>query len=555
MSTEMFCYQCEQTGRNGTGCYDIGVCGKDAKTAAVQDIIIYLAKGIANYLSRARKLGVTNSELDKVLVDSLFYSVTNVNFDADFLAKHIQILKEKRLLARQLYESACAKENTVADILTGPASFEPADDIDSLISQAAEFSIAKKIEKLGDDLAGLQELLMYGLKGTVAYAHHAIVFGYENDTFYDFLEYALDYVSREDTTSEQLLANVLKCGEINLQIMAQLDQAHTETLGHPEPTQVRITPVQGHCLLVSGHDLHDLLSLLKATEGKGINIYTHGEMLPAHGYPKLKQYKHLVGNYGGAWQEQGKEFKAFPGSILMTTNCIQRPRDEYKERIFTTGRVGWPGVQHVSYGDWQPVIDAALAAPGFEKTEPEKLITVGFGHNAVLNVADKVVAAVNSGDIRHFFVIGGCDGARVGRNYYTDLSKAIPDDCVILTLGCGKYRFNKQEFGDIGGIPRLLDLGQCNDAYSAIKIAQALAQAFETDINSLPLSLMISWYEQKAVAVFCTLLYLGIKNVHLGPTLPSFITPNVLKILVEKFAIKANSTAEQDLKCALASEK
>lgn len=552
MSAKMFCYQCEQTGRHSTACLDVGVCGKDAKTAALLDLTIYLAKGIANYLHRARKLGLTDSGLDKIIVESLFYSVTNVNFDADFLAKNIHVLKEKRKNARKLYESACAQANTVPDTLTGPASFEPSEDMDTLISQASNLSIEKKIEKLGDDLAGLQELLTYGIKGTAAYAHHAIVFGYESEEFYDFLEQTLDYLSLEDTETDQLLASALKCGEINMHIMEQLDQAHTDNFGHPEPTQVGITPVKGHCILVSGHDLHDLDSLLKATDGKGINIYTHGEMLPAHGYPKLKQYKHLVGNYGGAWQDQEKEFKAFPGSILMTTNCIQKPNEGYKQRLFTTGLVGWQGVQHLSNGDWQPLIDAALAAPGFEQDETEKRITVGFGHNAVLNVADKVVAAVKSGDIRHFFVVGGCDGAKVGRNYYTELTQSIPDDCVILTLGCGKYRFNKGEFGDIGGIPRLLDVGQCNDAYSAIKIAVALAEAFETDVNSLPLSLMISWYEQKAVAVLLTLLHLGIKNIHLGPSLPNFISPNVLNILSEKFAIKANTTAEQDLKLALA---
>jgi hydroxylamine reductase len=553
MPNEMFCYQCEQTGRHNTVCLDVGVCGKNAKTAALQDLTVYLAKGIASYLHRARKLGATDSGLDKELINALFYSVTNVNFDAEFLAKNIQTLKEKRKQARQLYESACAKANTVPETLAGAAHFEPADDLDGLVSQAANFSIKQKIDRLGDDLAGLQELLTYGLKGTAAYAHHAIVLGYESDVFYDFLEQTLDYLSFEDhTETDQLLAFALKCGEVNLHIMQQLDQAHTDHFGHPEPTPVRVTPIKGQCILVSGHDLHDLDSLLKATEGKGINIYTHGEMLPAHGYPKLKQYEHLVGNYGGAWQDQEKEFKAFPGSILMTTNCLQKPDETYQQRLFTTGLVGWPGIQHLANGDWQPLIDAALAAPGFAENDREKQITVGFGHHAVLNVADKVVEAVKSGAIRHFFVVGGCDGAKTGRNYYTELTQSIPNDCVILTLGCGKYRFNKEDFGEIGGLPRLLDVGQCNDTYSAIKIASALAEVFETDVNSLPLSLMISWYEQKAVAVLLTLLHLGIKNIHLGPSLPNFVTPNVLNVLVDKFALKANSTVEQDLKQALA---
>ncbi len=551
MTTKMFCYQCEQTGGKGTACRDIGVCGKDSETAALQDLTIYLAEGIANYLSRARTMGITDVTLDKVLIDSLFYSVTNVNFDAEFLAKNISVLIEKRQLARKLYESACRNAQTDAEILSGAASFEPAADREGLIKQASQISIDKNIKKMGDDIASLQALLLYALKGATAYAHHALVFGYELEAFYVFIEDTLTYLSRDDADADALLAKVLKCGEVNYQIMALLDQAHTDTLGHPEPTQVRITSVPGHCILVSGHDLHDLESLLKATEGTGINIYTHGEMLPAHGYPKLKKYKHLVGNYGGAWQNQVKEFKVFPGSILMTTNCIQRPHDSYKQRIFTTGLVGFPGVQHLENGHWQALIEAALAEPGFEQQETEKEITVGFGHHAVLNVADKIIAAVKSGAIRHFFVIGGCDGAKVGRNYYTELTRTIPKDCVILTLGCAKYRFNKDEFGDIGGIPRLLDLGQCNDSYSALKIALALAEAFDTDVNSLPLSLMISWYEQKAVAVLTTLLHLGIKNIHLGPSLPAFITPNVLKILVDKFDLKTNGSVEDDLKHAL----
>lgn len=340
---------------------------------------------------------------------------------------------------------------------------------------------------------------------------------------------------------------VLKTGELNFRVMELLDKANTETYGHPEPTQVRITPVKGKAILVSGHDLKDLEELLKQTEGKGINIYTHGEMLPTNAYPKLKAYKHLVGNYGGAWQDQQKEFKAFPGAILMTTNCIQNPKD-YPERIFTTGLVAWPGVVHVERSDFSKVIDEALSLEGFTEDVPEKFITIGFGRNAVLSVAPTVVNAVKSGQIRHFFLVGGCDGAKMGRNYYTELAEKIPQDCVILTLACGKYRFNKLEFGDIGGIPRLLDVGQCNDAYSAIKIAVALAEAFETDVNSLPLSMILSWYEQKAVAILLTLLYLGIKNIRLGPTLPAFVSPNVLNILVENYGIKPITNPEQDLK-------
>ena len=342
-----------------------------------------------------------------------------------------------------------------------------------------------------------------------------------------------------------------KVGAVNLKVMGMLDKANTQAYGNPVPTKVRVTPVKGKAILISGHDLKDLEALLKQTEGKGINVYTHGEMLPCNGYPELKKYEHLVGNYGGAWQDQQKEFDAFPGSILMTTNCIQKPKDSYIGRIFTTGLVQFPGVKHVANGEFAPVIEAALKEKGFEHDEPEKNILVGFGHNAVLGVADKVIGAVKAGKIKHFFLIGGCDGAKPGRNYYTDLATSVPKDCVILTLACGKYRFNKLEFGDIDGIPRLLDIGQCNDSYSAIQIAVALAKAFNTDVNSLPLSLVLSWYEQKAVCILLTLLHLGIKDIRLGPTLPAFVTPNVLNVLVENYNIKPTTTAEADLKAIL----
>ncbi len=345
----------------------------------------------------------------------------------------------------------------------------------------------------------------------------------------------------------------MKAGELNLNVMGLLDAANTDTYGHPEPTSVRVTPIRGKCILVSGHDLKDLAELLKQTEGRGINVYTHGEMLPCLAYPGLKKYKHLVGNYGGAWQDQRKEFDAFPGAILMTTNCIQKPKETYTGRIFTSGLVAWPGVHHIGPDrNFGPVIEAALAAPGFAEDAPEKTITVGFGRNAVLGVADKVIDAVKAKQIRHFFLVGGCDGAKSGRNYYTEFAQQVPDDCVILTLACGKYRFNKLDFGAIGGIPRLLDIGQCNDAYSAVKIAVALADAFKCDVNQLPLSMVLSWFEQKAVAILLTLLYLGIKNIRLGPTLPAFVTPAVLNVLVEKFGIAPITTPEADLKAILA---
>jgi hydroxylamine reductase len=413
-------------------------------------------------------------------------------------------------------------------------------------------SIPKAQAVLGADLAGLAELALYGLKGAAAYADHALLLGHEDPAIYAAFHEGLDFLAGQGRDVDAVLGWVLRAGELNLKVMELLDAANTGAYGHPEPTAVRITPVKGKAILVSGHDLKDLEELLKQTRGKGVNVYTHGEMLPAHGYPGLKKYPHLVGNYGGAWQNQAKEFEAFPGAVLMTTNCIQMPRASYKGRIFTSGLVAWPGVPHVGpQRDFTPVIEAALASPGFDEDAAPKTITVGFGRNAVLGVAEQVIHAVKQGQIRHFFLVGGCDGAKPGRNYFTEFAQKVPNDCVILTLACGKYRFNKLDFGAIGGIPRLLDVGQCNDAYSAIQIALALAKAFNCGVNELPLSLVLSWYEQKAVAILLTLLYLGVKNIRLGPSLPAFITPGVLGVLVEKFNIAPIRTADEDLEAIL----
>ncbi len=547
----MFCYQCEQTAK-GAGCTAKGVCGKDAPTADLQDVLLYLAKGISMYAHRARELGARDRDIDVFVVEALFTTVTNVNFDPERLQNLLARAVDVREKAENLYATACRKSGHKAETVGGPATFRPAGDLDGLREQAAEISIAKRKESLGDDITGLQELLTYGLKGLAAYADHAQILGHEDDAIYAFLHKALDALTRDNPGVDALLGLCLKAGEVNLRTMEILDAANTGAYDHPVPTPVRITPVAGKAIVVSGHDLKDLEELLKQTEGKGINVYTHGEMLPAHGYPGLKKYRHLVGNYGGAWQDQQKEFDALPGAILMTTNCIQNPRDSYKNRIFTSGLVAWPGVKHIGrQRDFSPVIEAALGAPGFDQDQPEKTILVGFGHEAVMQVADEVVQAVKSGKIRHFFLIGGCDGARPGRNYYTRFAESVPDDCVILTLACGKYRFNKLDFGEIDGIPRLLDVGQCNDAYSAIQIAVALAKAFDCGVNDLPLSLIISWYEQKAVCILLTLLHLGIRNIRLGPTLPAFVTPNVLKVLVEKFNISPIGTPEEDLAAIL----
>ncbi len=547
----MFCYQCEQTAK-GTGCTSFGVCGKDPDTAALQDLLVHAAKGISMYAHRARRLGAADRDVDIFVVEALFTTVTNVNFDPRRLEVLLRRAGDTLARAKSLYEQACRKAGRTPERLGAPADWAPAGSLDELVRQGEAVSVERRIEARGSDIAGLQELLTYGLKGAAAYADHALILGQEDDGAYAFFHEALDFLTRPAPTADELLGMVLRCGEANLKVMGLLDAANTGAYGHPAPTRVRITPVKGKAILISGHDLKDLEELLKQTEGKGINVYTHSEMLPAHGYPGLKKFKHLAGNYGGAWQDQRREFDEFPGAILMTTNCIQKPKDSYLGRIFTSGLVAWPGAVHVAGRHFKPVIDAALAAEGFREDGPDRSITVGFGHGAVLGVADRVVAAVKSGAIRRFFLIGGCDGAKPGRNYYTEFAQAVPKDGVILTLACGKYRFNKLDFGDINGIPRLLDCGQCNDAYSAIQIAAALAKAFGCGVNELPLSLVLSWYEQKAVCVLLSLLHLGIRNIRLGPTLPAFVTPAVFAVLREKFNVLPITTAEQDLKAALA---
>jgi len=546
----VFCYQCEQTAR-GTGCTVRGVCGKEHETAVLQDLLMYATKGISMYAHRARELGAKDREIDVFTIEALFSTGTNVNFDPERLHELILKAATIRDKAKRVYEQACRKSGKTPEKLAGPAAFVPAGTSNALVKQGEGVSITQRKEVLGEDITGLQELVMYGLKGMAAYADHAQILGKEDDVVYAFFHEGLDFLTKERPTADELVTMALRCGKVNLKVMELLDAANTDAYGNPVPTQVRIEPIKGKAIVVSGHDLKDLEELLKQTEGRGINVYTHGEMLPAHGYPGLKKYKHLVGNYGGAWQDQRKEFSEFPGAILMTTNCIQRPQDSYKSRMFTSGLVAWPGVVHIRDRNFAPVIKAALEAEGFKQDGPDKSIMVGFGHEAVMSVAGTVIDAVKRGAIKRFFLIGGCDGAKPGRNYYTDFAQSVPKDSIILTLACGKYRFNKLDFGDIEGVPRLLDVGQCNDAYSAIQIAVALAKAFNTDVNSLPLSLVLSWYEQKAVCILLTLLYLGIKNIRLGPSLPAFITPPVLSVLVDKFNIMPISEVEKDLNAIL----
>ncbi len=546
----MFCYQCEQTAR-GAGCTANGVCGKDPETAALQDALVHVVKGLSMYAHRAARLGASDRESDIFAVEALFATLTNVNFDPEALRRMVLRTAELRDRERRLYEGACRKSGGTPEALGGPATWTPPQDMDELIRQSEELSTQKRIDAQGEEVTGLQELILYGVKGAAAYADHAQILGREDEAVYARFHEMLDYLATNPSDGGDLLAHALQAGELNLRTMALLDAAHTSTYGNPEPTAVRITPRKGKAIAISGHDMKDVEELLRQTAGKGINVYTHGEALAAHGYPGLKKYRHLVGNYGGAWQDQRQEFDQFPGAIVVTTNCLQKPKDSYKGRTFTTGVVGWPGVMHISDRNFAPAIQAALAAEGFKEDGPDNTILVGFAHEAILGVAGRVIEAVKAGALRHFFLIGGCDGAKPGRSYYAELAQAVPKDCVILTLACGKYRFNKLDFGDIGGIPRLLDVGQCNDAYSAIQVALALAQAFNTDVNSLPLSLVLSWYEQKAVAILLTLLHLGIRNIRLGPSLPAFVTPPVLQILADKFNIMPITTPEQDLKAIL----
>jgi hydroxylamine reductase len=550
----MFCYQCEQTNRsaNQIGCAtSVGACGKDATTADLQDLLIYEVKGIAEYAKRARALGAPDNEAGRFMLYALFTTLTNVNFNAARFSAMLQEAAVIRARVKLAYEHAAQAKGEAVETLGGAAAYIPPEDLQQLLGDAPQASIQAGLDAVGEDVIGLRALILYGIKGVAAYAYHAYMLDQESDEVYAGIENILDFLASDPIDAEALLGQALAVGRLNLKVMEMLDAGNTGKFGTPAPCEVRITPIAGKAILVSGHDMADLAALLEQTKDSGLHIYTHGEMLPAHSYPELKKYPHLIGNYGGAWQNQQSEFAAFPGAILMTSNCIIEPHASYRQRIFTAGPVGWSGVRHLEHHDFAMLIKAAQALPGFKADEEAKYITIGFGRDAVLGVADKVINAVKTGAIRHFFLVGGCDGAAPGRNYYSDFVKQAPQDSVILTLGCAKYRFNKEHLGDIGGIPRLLDLGQCNDSYSAIKIAAALAEAFECELNDLPLSLIVSWFEQKAAAVLLSLLALGIRNIRLGPTLPAFITPPVLNKLVDAFNIQPITTPEADLASAL----
>ena len=551
----MFCYQCEQTDRTGEqpGCHSgRGNCGKDEATAALQDLTVYVCYAIGQYARRARELGSGSPEAADFAAGAMFTTLTNVNFNATRFVLLLGEAAKARDKVRAGYERAARERGAEPESLSGPAVIELADDINGLVAQGDLVGVDAGIDVLGPDIVGLRNLNLYGLKGACAYAHHAHVLGYRSDEVDAGIEAALDFLAEPPTEVEPLLEHALAIGSLNLKVMELLDQANTGSFGHPVPTEVRTTPLAGKAILVSGHDLGDLKQILEATAGQGVNIYTHGEILPAHGYPELNNHSHLVGHHGGAWQDQHSDFASFPGPVVMTSNCLIEPQPSYKQRVFTTGPAGWPGVRHLTLANLAPLLKAAQALPGFAEDESPKTITVGFARDAVLGVADKVIEAVKAGSIRRFLVIGGCDGAAPGRNYYTDVADHAPHDTVMLTMGCAKYRFNGHEYGTIGGIPRLLDLGQCNDAYSAIQIAVALAGAFDCAVNDLPLSMFVSWFEQKAAAVLLTLLALGIRNIRLGPSLPAFLTPAAANVLVERFALKPIGDPLEDLAAAMA---
>jgi len=541
----MFCYQCEQTAK-GEGCTKIGVCGKQPDVAGLQDLLIYALKGLSLVAVEGRKVGVSDREVNVFTAEAAFSTLTNVDFDPQ---RFVPLIKRTVVLREALKGKVKAAGGKV-DFPDGPAAFKPEGALEGMLKQAEGVGL-KSDPSINPDILSLQHTMLFSIKGIAAYADHARILGQEDEKVYAFMHEGLAATLNKNLGLNDWVGLVLKSGEINLRAMELLDAGNTGTYGHPVPTQVPLGAKKGKAILVSGHDLKDLEAILKQTEGKGINVYTHGEMLPTHAYPGLKKYSHFYGHYGTAWQNQFKEFGQFPGAILMTTNCIQRPQDSYKDHIFTTGLVGCPGVTHVSNKDFTPVIQKALAMPGFTQDVNGKSVMTGFGRNAVMGVAGKVIDAVKSGAIRHFFLVAGCDGAKPGRNYYTEFVEKVPKDCVVLTLACGKFRFFDKDLGDIGGIPRLLDIGQCNDAYSAIQIAVALSKAFNVEVNQLPLSMILSWYEQKACAILTTLLYLGIKNIRLGPSLPAFITPNVLDVLVKNFNIMPISTPEADLKAIL----
>ena len=539
----MYCVQCEQSNKGGCA-VKVGSCGKTADVADLQDVLLRVMLGVSAYADRAAAKGARDAEVDAFTPYAWFTTLTNVNFDADrFIA-----LITRALALRDKAKALATSVGADLANLPEPATWSPGTSASEMAAAAPFAAIQRFMDRDGPSVVGLRNLVLYGLKGTAAYSEHARVLGREEAPISAEFHRIAALLATDPTDVDALVTESLAIGGLNLKVMELLDAANTGRFGHPEITHVRMSPKAGKALLVSGHDLGDLETILKQTAGKGINVYTHGEMLPANTYPCLKQYPHLVGNYGGAWQDQQRDFDAFPGAIVMTSNCLINPEIKgYKDRIFTTGPVGWNGLPHIANHDFSPVITCALTQPGFAEDAPEQTIPAGFGRNTVMGVADTLLGMIGKGEVKNLFLIGGCDGARPGRNYFHDLAMATPQDSLILTLGCGKFRFNREDLGSINGVPRLLDIGQCNDAYSAVQIAVAVAGALGCGVNDLPLHYAISWFEQKATAVLLTMLHLGLRRIYLGPTLPQFLTPEVLGVLVDKFDIRPTGDANADL--------
>ncbi len=540
----MFCYQCQEAAK-GTGCTIKGVCGKDENIAKLLDVLLYTGKGVALCYEKTEE---KDEKTDNFLVDALFTSITNANFDRTVITEKIK----EGLKIREEVKAKCADDNCACK--THDAGTWTGSSYEDFIQKAETVGV---LATENEDVRSLRELLTYGLKGLAAYFHHAITLNYNDKDVHKFITKALTATLNDNLSADELTALVLECGKYAVTTMALLDKANTETYGNPEMTEVNLGVRNNPAILISGHDLKDMEELLKQTEGTGVDVYTHSEMLPANYYPEFKKYKHLVGNYGNAWWMQNKEFVSFNGPILMTTNCITPPKDSYKNRIYTTGTAGFDGIKHIpdredgGTKDFTEIIEHAKKCDSPTEIETGTIVG-GFAHNQVIALADKIVAAVKSGAIKKFFVMAGCDGRMKSRDYYTQFAEKLPKDTIILTAGCAKYRYNKLKLGDIGGIPRVLDAGQCNDSYSLAVIALKLKEVFElNDINDLPIAYNIAWYEQKAVTVLLALLYLGIKNIHLGPTLPAFLSPNVTKILVDKFGIGGITNADDDIKMFL----
>jgi len=552
----MFCIQCEQTIRTpaGDGCsYSQGLCGKTEEVSDLQDLLIYALQGTSFYAEKAREFGFIDAEIDAFVPKAFFATLTNVNFEAERIEGYAYQAQTYRELLKEKYEAAClvAGQKPVDD--TKVTAFILANSREGLLQQATSVAVNRGKELVSEDIMGLRLLCLYGLKGAAAYMEHAYILGQTSEEINAQFHQIFAWLASDSDDLVKLIETSMAIGTMNYKVMEMLDHGETTKFGHPTPTTVNVKSVAGKAILVSGHDLCDLEMILQQTEGTGINVYTNGEMLPAHGYPELKKYPHLVANYGTAWQNQQKEFSAFPGPIVMTSNCLIDPNvGDYGDRLFTRSIVGWPGVKHIEGNDFSQVIESALAQDGFKYAEIPHEITVGFGRNALMNAAPAVIEQVKAGNIKHFFLVGGCDGDKAERSYYTDLTKAVPDDCVILTLACGKFKFNKLNFGDINGIPRLLDVGQCNDSYSAIQLALALAKEFECGVNDLPLSLVLSWFEQKAIVVLLTLLSLGVKNIRVGPTAPAFLTENLINVLNDQFGLTLITDVESDLQAMLA---